>query len=754
MNDNDPSGNGKAGMRSSSLWFALRQTRHSVRMAALTRFVLSHKRLVAACWLLATVVAVASVSSAVGALSDEGSVPGEGAETSQAILQTYGNGGQVPPLVPVVTLPDGTTVDSPGIGDELAKLFTDIQSAAPNARIASYASTGDRAFVSEDGRTTFGLVFIPLGAGFAEAPETAAVRQALAGATVAGAPVHLTGYSELEAGGTNEDGGGALVETLIAAGGALVVLAWVFGSFLALVPLLVAAVAILTTLLAIWGVTFVVHVSTIVEFIVPLIGLGVAIDYALLIVTRWREEREAGLDNDAAVQRTMETAGSAVVFSGITVGVSLVALVVLPVPFLRSIGYAGMLIPLISVLVAITLLPVLLATVGPRLDWPRLRRGTQESRAWSAWARLVVRRRWIAAGVALVILAALVVPALSLTVGDPRADSLSRGGDAYDGLVALERVGIGAGVLLPFEVLARQSDPGTVAAALGQAQDVRAAVAPGGNAWRKDDGAVILVLPAVDGNSAAGRDTLDRVRAAASELPGTVQVGGPAALNADFIDAVYGNFPLLVGLVALVTFVLLVRAFRSLLLPLKAVVLNVLSVGAAYGVLVLVWQDGYGAKLIWDYTATGSITPFIPLTVFAFLFGLSMDYEVFILARMREEYDATGSTDEAIVRGIGFTGRLVTSAALILFLAFAALGSGPVVPLKILATGLAAGILLDATVIRALLVPATVSLFGHWNWWLPSWLNRFAMGTEIQHGSSLTPIAGRENEAPSSSASL
>ncbi|HEV2067599.1 MAG TPA: MMPL family transporter, partial [Thermomicrobiales bacterium] len=222
------------------------------------------------------------------------------------------------------------------------------------------------------------------------------------------------------------------------------------------------------------------------------------------------------------------------------------------------------------------------------------------------------------------------------------------------------------------------------------------------------------------------RETLGRVKAITGDLPGTVRVGGLAAQNADFIDASYGNFPLLIGLVALITFVLLVRAFRSLLLPLKAVILNVLSVGAAYGVLVLVWQEGYGAELVWDYSATGSITPFVPLTVFAFLFGLSMDYEVFILARMREEYDKTGSTDDAIVRGIGFTGRLVTSAALILFLAFVSLGSAPVVPVKILATGLAAGILLDATVIRALLVPATVSLLGHWNWWLPGWLGRFA----------------------------
>jgi RND superfamily putative drug exporter len=201
--------------------------------------------------------------------------------------------------------------------------------------------------------------------------------------------------------------------------------------------------------------------------------------------------------------------------------------------------------------------------------------------------------------------------------------------------------------------------------------------------------------------------------------PDDVHLGGLPAQNEDFINAVYGNFPLMIALIALITFVLLARAFRSLLLPLKAVILNVVSVAAAWGVLQLVWQAGHGSSLIWGISATGSITAWIPLMVFAFLFGLSMDYEVFILARMREEYDATGSTNTAVTRGIARTGRLVTSAALILFLAFISLASGPETEVKVLATGLAAGILLDATIIRALFVPAVVSLFGRWNWWLP-----------------------------------
>jgi RND superfamily putative drug exporter len=197
-------------------------------------------------------------------------------------------------------------------------------------------------------------------------------------------------------------------------------------------------------------------------------------------------------------------------------------------------------------------------------------------------------------------------------------------------------------------------------------------------------------------------------------------VGGSGPLNADFIDAVYGSFPLMIAMISILTFLLLARAFRSILLPLKAVILNVLSVGAAWGVMTLVWQNGHGSDEIWGIAATGSINSWIPLIVFAFLYGLSMDYEVFILARMREEFDRTGDTDQAVIFGLARTGRLVTSAALILFLAFAALASGPETDVKVLATGLAAGILLDATVIRALLVPAVVSMFGRYNWWLPS----------------------------------
>ncbi len=689
-------------------------------MASFTRWILAHSRWVIGFWLIVTVVGMVSLQPASNALSLQFSVPGrEGYETNQAILQTYGNGGRTPPLAPVLTLPAGTTVDSPGVRAQLGVAFAALQRALPEARVVSYPSTGNRLFVSADGHTVFGLVYGPEPRGFAADPTLPTVRQTLAPIRIAGARFLVTGTSALESGG---GGGGpsVLVEALLGGVAALVILALVFGSFLALVPLFMAIVAIPTTFLLIWGVTSVTDVSFIVEFLVALIGLGIAIDYSLLIVMRWREERARGLDNTAAVQRAMETAGAAVVFSGTTVAIGLLALVVLPLPFLRSVGYGGMLIPLVSVLVAITLLPAVLKTIGPRIDWPH-RAHSQTNRLWTAWGRFVVRRRWLTAGLAVLILAALALPALSINIGDPRADSLAKTGEAYQGLHALEQAGIGSGALTPFEVLVSNASPRTVARQLDTVPGVRGAVAPDGAAWRRAGTALVVALPIADGSSGAGRDTLDRVRQAAHAAPGSARVGGAGAENADFIAAAYGSFPLMIALIVLVTFVLLARAFRSILLPLKAVVLVLVSVGAAWGIMVLVWQNGYGSQALWGIQATGSITSFVPLMVFAFLFGISMDYEVFILARMREEYDANGRTNPAVVRAVGTTGRLVTSAALILFFAFAALGSGPETTIKIFATGLAAGVLLDATVIRMLLVPALVSLFGRWNWWMPVW---------------------------------
>jgi RND superfamily putative drug exporter len=688
-------------------------------MTALTRFVLDHKRLVLGCWLVITIAAFAAIQPAGNALSQQFSAPGlEASDTNQRLGELYGNGGDIAPIVPVVKLPRGKTVDSPGVSRQLDAALAKVEAALPEARTASYASTGDRAFVSDDGRTTFALVYIPAKGGANPGwSEARAAQAALADVTVGGSAVEVTGLDALRSssGESEGNGTGVLLGTLLAALGALLVLVLVFRSFMALVPLLMAFVAIPTTFLLVWPVASVTDVSLIVQFLVALIGLGIAIDYALLVVVRWREERERpNITNEAAVRNAMRHAGSAVVFSGTTVAISLLALVVLPVPFLRSIGIAGLLIALVSVAVAVTLLPVVLVTIGPKLDWPRNRRDHRGGGAWSAWARLVVRHRWAAAVGSTAVLAVLVVAAASIQLGSPRADSLANGGPARAGLEKLEKSGIGTGPLSPFDALVRSGDAGAVAKALARVDGVRSAVAPAD--WRRGGTAIVTVIPTADGNSAAGRATLDRIRA--TTLPGEMTVGGDAALSADFLDAIYGSFPLLLTLICLLTFLLLARAFRSLILPLKAVLLNLLSVGAAWGLVVLVFQKGLGSG-IWGIEATQAINVELPIVIFAFLFGVSMDYQVFIISRMREAYDRTGSTETAVVEGIGRTGRLVTSAALILGLAFVAFSNSPGTEAKIFATALGGGILIDATIIRGILAPAMVAILGRWNWWLP-----------------------------------
>ena len=235
--------------------------------------------------------------------------------------------------------------------------------------------------------------------------------------------------------------------------------------------------------------------------------------------------------------------------------------------------------------------------------------------------------------------------------------------------------------------------------------------------WIKGQNSLVEAFPASDGSAKSVRSTIKRVRAELEGTGGTL--GGVAAEDRDFVAAVYSNFPYVLGFVVLLTFILLARAFRSLVLPLKAVVLNLVSLLAAYGIIVFIFQQGHGAEAIWGVHATQSIIPWIPLMIFAFLFGLSMDYEVFMMSRMREAYDESGDTRHAVSLGLARTGKLVTSAALVLMFAFFVLSSGPGVDIKQFGIGLAAGIIFDATVIRALLVPSLMRLMGKWNWWLP-----------------------------------
>jgi RND superfamily putative drug exporter len=330
--------------------------------------------------------------------------------------------------------------------------------------------------------------------------------------------------------------------------------------------------------------------------------------------------------------------------------------------------------------------------------------------------------------VAAVLLGALVLPIFGIKIGQASTDSLASGGRAYEALQTLKQGGVPAGIVSPMEVLIKGSDPDgsaqTAVTAAEKVDGVAMAFAPDNAQWRTDGAAVVDVIPREEAVDSAKAHVVDDVKTALDDVPGVVGIAGVGPTVLDYINAVYKNFPYSLGLIALVTFVLLVRTFRSILLPVKAVLLNVVSVAATFGATVLFWQDGHGSEQIFGIAPTGAVTFWLPVLIFAFLFGLSMDYEVFILARMREEYDKTGDTNTAVVAGLARTGRLVTGAALILFLAFMALTSSPGTDIKVFATALGIGILLDATVVRALLVPALVSLFGRWNWWLPSWAAR------------------------------
>jgi RND superfamily putative drug exporter len=317
-------------------------------------------------------------------------------------------------------------------------------------------------------------------------------------------------------------------------------------------------------------------------------------------------------------------------------------------------------------------------------------------------------------------------------LGEPGSNAEATSGPAHAALATLTRGGVPTGVLTPIQVLVQgRGEP--VARRLANVTGVETAVAAAVD--RRGNTALVTVLPQLESTVPAGQTTVGAVRTAVAHDPHVLGVGGGGATMIDFDHAIYGNFPLLLSLIGIATFLLLTRAFRSPLLAAKAVVFNLVSLGAAYGVLTWVWQQGHLSERLWGIPATGSITMWVPLMLFAFLYGLSMDYEVFILARIREAYDRAGDPEQAVREGIGRTGRLVTSAAAILLFSFTAMSTSPQTDLKILATGLGAGIFLDAVVIRCLLVPAMVALFGKANWWMPTSLARI-LRTSATSGSS------------------
>lgn len=698
-----------------------------VAVNAVTAFSLRHKWSILFAWVLLAVLGAVSVNTTISRLTYTYSTPGQpGYDANLHLTQRFGIDGTFEPTIAVLHLPAGA--DMRTAAGRAAAHRTFVAASRPGVvAVADYANTGNAKLISADGRTTWAVLNLAnpdTGPGVSAGDNLGAILQA---AAPAGASVSVTGFAQLLAAGGGGNGPSVLLETLIGGALALLVMLLVYGSAIALVPLMMAVPAILTTFLCVLGLTHLTSVSYFLEYLVALVGLGVAVDYSLLVVVRWREERERGLANEEAVLVAAGRAGRAVLLSGAAVAVGLLSLILLPVPFLRSIGVGGMLIPLVAIAAAVTLLPVTLAAWGPTLDRRRLWKGsTARSNGWERWGRLIVRRRWIAGGIGLVIIGALAVPALSINTAEPLSGSLATSGPAADAFNQLQLAGVPSAIVFPIQILTH-GGPTTareVSTIAQQTPGVYTVLAPDTAAFRHGQDALLTIIPTNEGGTAAGQTIVRDLQARLADVPGGAEVGGSTAGDVAFSDAVYGNFPLVLLLITVMTFLVLMRAFRSVVLAAKAVLLNLLSMGAAFGFMVLFWQQGHGSDLIYGVPATAAIRDWIPVVVFACLFGLSMDYEVFVLSRVREEYDRTGSTDEAVVAALAKTGRLVTCAALILAVSFLALSSNPNQLIKIVATALAFGVVLDAVIVRTLLVPALITLMGRWNWWMPLWLAR------------------------------
>lgn len=474
-----------------------------------------------------------------------------------------------------------------------------------------------------------------------------------------------------------------------------------------------------------------------------MMGIGIGIDYALLMVTRFREWRAAGLDPEAATVATLDTAGRSVMVAGTTVVISMLGLFAMGLSFMRGAAVVTILGVLIVMAASVTLFPALLGYLGKHVDRLRLPLGrghnvvvaegghVEPSPAWLGWSRMVDRYRIVAAFVGVAILVALASPFLDVRFGFPdagnnREETSSR--QAYDMLAD----GFGAGMNGPLLLVAEVPDDTSagaldeISAAVAETAGV-AAVAPA-TLNAEGDAAVVTVIPTTGPQDAETVDLVntlrDEVLPRATDGTGvTAHVGGVTATSIDSSDNIARRLPLLIGGVVLLSMLLLVASFRSIAVAVKAAAMNLLSVAAAYGVVALVLQGGWAGQLIGIDTPT-PLPAFVPVLMFAVLFGLSMDYEVFLVSRMREVWLRTRSNEQAILGGLAGTGRVITAAAAIMVAVFAAFVPSPDVVLKVIGVGMAAAIFIDATVVRLLLVPAVMHLLGNANWWMPAWLGR------------------------------
>jgi trehalose monomycolate/heme transporter len=508
----------------------------------------------------------------------------------------------------------------------------------------------------------------------------------------------------------------------------LVLLVLVFGTVVAAsLPLVIGVVAILGAFTALHVLSLVTEVSVFSVNVVTILGLGLAIDYGLFVVGRYREELARGLDTEAAIVATMATAGRTVAVSGLTVAASLAGLLIFPQVFLRSMGAGGIAAVLVAVAAALTVLPALLAVLGPRVEALPVRRRRArlhaDTGAFARLARSVMRRPVLYAVGVVAVLLVLGLPFLRVAFGGIDARALPAGTESRQVAETLERdfpanatspiravvtVPAGAAAGLPAWLDAARTVPGiTSATVMGE----------------RDGTAEVDLGFAGDPMSAGARAIVDRVRALPPPPGGTVLVGGETAVLSDLLGSLGRLLPYMALIVAGATVLLLFLAFGSVVLPVKALLMNVLSLTASFGAIVWIFQDGHLSGLL-DFTPTGTLEATQPILVLAIVFGLSMDYEVFLMSRIREHYLRTGDNTAAVAAGLQRTGAMITTAALLLVVVIGAFSLSGITFIKLIGVAMAIAIVVDATVVRALLVPASMRLLGRWNWWAPAPLRR------------------------------
>ena len=710
----------------------------SNRLYRMGNFAARRPWVVIAAWLAVAIVVIGAASTFGRELKDSMEVPSLDSQAAVDLLSAAENesAGLTAQVVATPLTGDGTFADSEAAQAELADVRAGL------AALPRVSAVSDPA-ISPDGRVALLRVQYPV---YGELDVTdldnlkAFGEEAGSGSSL---QIEMSGdlFFSFEEPPT---GVGEMIGLIVAA----VILLVAFGSVIAMgLPIGMALAGLALGITSMSLITYLIDVPSWAPDIATMIGIGVGIDYALFILTRHREFMSQGLAVADAAGRAVATAGQAVIFAGGTVVVAILGLAVAGIPFLTAVGVATSVVVGIMVVASVTLLPALLGIAGQRINRFGLRRKASKAATgsgWARWGRHVSRNAWPYAIGATLALLALAAPVLSLQLGFPDEGTLPETRTerrAYD-LVA---EGFGPGINGPLLIAVDVSEDLSVVEPLAMAiagDEGIAAIAPPA-VDEKAGVATIVAFPTTSPQDQATVGTIKRLRAEVfptvlAESSAYAHIGGGTASFADMGDKVEERLPWFVAAVIAMSFMLLVVLFRSLLVPLKAALLNLLSIGASYGVLVMVFQWGWGKDLI-GLEATVPVISFIPMFMFAILFGLSMDYEVFLLSRVREEYLATGDNEGAVIRGISGTARVITSAALIMISVFLGFVLGDDPAIKMMGLGLATAIFIDVTVVRMILVPATMKLMGRANWWLPAWLDRILPVIESEHAPAIEP---------------